>query len=118
MATILSGQEKDAARSLEAVEDDNDANINAAAAATAATTTTDAGLSASMPAPVGHSFADCVDALVLHLYSEVVETDRHEALLTACRLLLAMPVACHALCYPGESPTPDNCCPVCKCLCR
>ncbi|KAG9310562.1 hypothetical protein JVU11DRAFT_9114 [Chiua virens] len=64
------------------------------------------------------SFTDCVDALVRHLYGEVVETDRHDALLDACRLLLAMPIACHPLCYPGESPTPENRCPVCDCVCR
>lgn len=64
------------------------------------------------------SSSHCVDALVLCLYGEVVELNRHEALLAACHALLAMPVARHALCYPGESPTPENRCPVCGCLCR
>ena len=59
-----------------------------------------------------------IDALVAHLYnSETPMSDCREAVLSTCRLLLAMLPACHTMCYPGESPMADNCCPMCGSVC-
>lgn len=69
------------------------------------------------PSVVPRKSLSDVDALIINLYGEVIDTGRHEALLSTCRLLLGMPASCHPMSYPGESPTPDNTCPVCGSPC-
>lgn len=80
-------------------------------------------LTSSAPLPIAPPIdsnlpsSDPVSELMTVLY-EFSSEERHLQLAAAVNAFLGLPECPYAFCYPGESPTHDNTCPVCRQPCK